>query len=212
MKGIGKKASKKKNKKRTKRVEPVADISEVESSVEDQPREGGEEEEEEEEAEVAKVAVKATTRWMRFEDAREVAHTLGARGCKDYRVRRGACRIGGMPSNPDAYYKDKGWVSWGDFLGTGNRIGRTPNDMVPKPILIGVSPSPYLTAAHRGYRCSACGADCVGRSCGGCHAVIYCGGTCQRTDWRDHRFICGTGIKKKKKKSKKGTKIKKKIH
>ena len=25
-----------------------------------------------------------------------------------------------IPSNPDSVYKDKGWISWGDFLGTGS--------------------------------------------------------------------------------------------
>ncbi len=28
-----------------------------------------------------------------------------------------------IPSNPNAVYKNKGWVSWGDFLGTGNPHG-----------------------------------------------------------------------------------------
>jgi len=25
-----------------------------------------------------------------------------------------------IPSNPDYFYKNKGWVSWGDWLGTGS--------------------------------------------------------------------------------------------
>ena len=56
-----------------------------------------------------------------FEECREFARFLGLKNKTDWRV---YCQSGEKPlditSNVDATYKNKGWVSWGDFLGTGN--------------------------------------------------------------------------------------------
>jgi hypothetical protein len=56
-----------------------------------------------------------------FKDAREFVHSLNLKN-KDHWIL--FCKQGkkphNFPSNPDRSYKNKGWVNWGDFLGTGN--------------------------------------------------------------------------------------------
>ena len=56
-----------------------------------------------------------------FESAREFARTLGLKGIKEWQE---YCTLNTLPTNsssrPDYVYKKKGWISWGDFLGTGN--------------------------------------------------------------------------------------------
>jgi len=59
-------------------------------------------------------------KFMSFEDARKFAHTLELHGDSDWRK---YCRSGkkpdDIPSAPWDIYKNKGWISLGDFLGTG---------------------------------------------------------------------------------------------
>ena len=56
-----------------------------------------------------------------FEEAKEFARTLNLKDNKDWIV---FCKSSEMPSDipkaPQHTYKDKGWLSWGDWLGTGN--------------------------------------------------------------------------------------------
>ena len=56
-----------------------------------------------------------------FKSAREFAKSLKLKGSKDWRE---YCKSGNkpddIPSNPDTTYKNKGWISFGDWLGTGN--------------------------------------------------------------------------------------------
>jgi len=40
-----------------------------------------------------------------------------------------------MPRHPDRVYKNKGWISWSDFLGTNNRLDRSQNAPRPKALL-----------------------------------------------------------------------------
>jgi superfamily II DNA or RNA helicase len=60
-----------------------------------------------------------------FEEAREFARSLQLNGIKEWQkfCRREMPDKGqrpeDIPSNPHLVYKDKGWVSWGDWLGTG---------------------------------------------------------------------------------------------
>jgi hypothetical protein len=58
--------------------------------------------------------------WMPFEEARKFVHKLKLKGYKEWRI---YCKSGNkpenIPSNPDNFYKNE-WISWGDFLGTGN--------------------------------------------------------------------------------------------
>jgi superfamily II DNA or RNA helicase len=65
------------------------------------------------------------TEWRPFEEARAWVRGLGLRGGTDWREFC-AGRLEGKPpkpadisSNPQLIYKSKGWVGWGDWLGTG---------------------------------------------------------------------------------------------
>jgi len=55
-----------------------------------------------------------------FEEAREFVRTLGLKGENEWRK---YCTSGekpdDIPSAPSKVYAEKGWMSWGDFLGTG---------------------------------------------------------------------------------------------
>lgn len=80
-------------------------------------------------AEVAQPAPKAQAsyrkrkrkQWRPFESARDFARSLGLKSQKAWKTyRKGGSRPEDIPGSPDEAYKDKGWISWGDFLGTGN--------------------------------------------------------------------------------------------
>ena len=57
--------------------------------------------------------------WRDFQEAREFARSLGLKSFKEWREWRyeGGERPLDIPSNPYSTYKNKGWKSWGDFLG-----------------------------------------------------------------------------------------------
>ena len=59
--------------------------------------------------------------WRTFEEAREFAHGLNIKG-KDGWVKysKSPEKPRDIPVDPSGFYKDKGWVSWGDWLGTGS--------------------------------------------------------------------------------------------
>ena len=58
--------------------------------------------------------------WRSFEEAREWAQLLGLKGVKDWVA---LSKLGHLPADiptkPERIYKGKGWLSWGDWLGTG---------------------------------------------------------------------------------------------
>jgi hypothetical protein len=68
--------------------------------------------------------------WRPFVEARSIARSLGLRGAAEWRAyARGD--MAGLPplpsdisSDPNGVYKDKGWISWGDFLGTDRKQPR----------------------------------------------------------------------------------------
>ena len=69
-----------------------------------------------------------------FEEAREFIHSLNLKSFNEW---RGFCRSGNkpydIPYTPSISYKNKGWTTWGDFLGTRtiasyNKIFRTFDD------------------------------------------------------------------------------------
>jgi hypothetical protein len=65
-----------------------------------------------------------------FEKAREFAHALGLRSWTEWtEYRKSDKRPKNIPSAPDEVYKDEGWTSLGDWLGTG---GLQINRMVVK--------------------------------------------------------------------------------
>eukprot|EP00898_Chlorokybus_atmophyticus_P002970 jgi/Chlat1/3674/Chrsp24S00280 len=54
-----------------------------------------------------------------FEEAKAFAESLGLKSQADYiEWSNKGLRPPDMPRNPNKYYKDKGWTSWRDFLGT----------------------------------------------------------------------------------------------
>lgn len=61
----------------------------------------------------------AKANWMSFELAREFIQSLNLQSTKSWKE---YCNSGLKPMNipnvPDGVYKDKGWISWGDWLGT----------------------------------------------------------------------------------------------
>jgi superfamily II DNA or RNA helicase len=59
--------------------------------------------------------------WLPFEEAREIVRGLGLINIEQYRK---YCSSGKKPSNipsePNIKYKTSGWISWGDWTGSGN--------------------------------------------------------------------------------------------
>jgi len=63
-------------------------------------------------------------KYRSFEESRKFAHNLkldGARAWNEWR--KSGKKPDDIPTNPARTYKDSGWISWGDFLGTGNVRG-----------------------------------------------------------------------------------------
>jgi len=60
------------------------------------------------------------SKFCSFDDARKFVHSLNLTNAKDYRKyhKSGKCPSN-ISSSPERTYKNKGWVSWGDWLGTG---------------------------------------------------------------------------------------------
>ncbi|MBX9688745.1 MAG: DEAD/DEAH box helicase family protein [Candidatus Obscuribacterales bacterium] len=63
-----------------------------------------------------------------FEDARKFVQKLKLKSGNEWRV---YCKSGKkpdyIPTNPNLFYKDDGWISWGDWLGTGYIAGQNRN-------------------------------------------------------------------------------------
>jgi superfamily II DNA or RNA helicase len=61
--------------------------------------------------------------WLPFEEAREQVRALGLRSSMEWRAFDKAKGIpSNIPKRPDNAYKNSGWISFGDWLGTGRRI------------------------------------------------------------------------------------------
>lgn len=60
-------------------------------------------------------------KWRSFEEARLFARSLGLQNQVDWNQwAKSELRPSTIPSTPQRIYKDKGWLSWGDWLGTGH--------------------------------------------------------------------------------------------
>jgi hypothetical protein len=55
--------------------------------------------------------------FLSFEEARAIIRDLGLQSVKDFKVLKDKRPLG-VPFEPNLSYKNNGWVSWGDFLGT----------------------------------------------------------------------------------------------
>jgi len=64
--------------------------------------------------------VTKSKRWRPFKEAREFAHSLKLKGMNDwYKYCKSGKKPDDIPANPDTSYKNKGWISNGDWFGTG---------------------------------------------------------------------------------------------
>jgi hypothetical protein len=65
--------------------------------------------------------------WPPFEEARSIARALGLASTKEWRAYVKTKRLWGkVPANPDFVYRERGWVSWGDWLGTNRTSKKLP--------------------------------------------------------------------------------------
>ncbi|MCY4047076.1 MAG: DEAD/DEAH box helicase family protein [Candidatus Dadabacteria bacterium] len=70
----------------------------------------------------------AKVNWREFEEAREWARGLGLKNVREWHERVGIGLPKDIPTNPQSVYKNKGWISLPDWLGTGigkRRVRRT---------------------------------------------------------------------------------------
>ena len=72
----------------------------------------------------------STYEWLPFEEAREFARSLNLKSGKEWFEYHKNNKPEGIPVAPDQVYKDKGWTSWGDFLGTG-KIANQDKKFIP---------------------------------------------------------------------------------
>ena len=54
---------------------------------------------------------------MKFDEARKITRKLGLRSAKEWRNYSKNNLDLFIPATADRVYKEKGWISWGDFLG-----------------------------------------------------------------------------------------------
>ncbi len=62
----------------------------------------------------------AKLNWMSFDEARNYAQSLNLKSSSQWKeYSKSGKRPEDIPARPNEVYKDKGWISWGDWLGTG---------------------------------------------------------------------------------------------
>jgi len=73
-------------------------------------------------ASFSRILAKTTpSKFLSFEDARAFAHSLNLKSRSGWvEFIKSGQLPDDIPANPDRTYNDKGWISWGDWLGTGN--------------------------------------------------------------------------------------------
>ena len=58
--------------------------------------------------------------YLPFKEARDYVRGLGLKSAIEWREwAKSIERPNNIPSNPNLFYKDQGWINWGNFLGTG---------------------------------------------------------------------------------------------
>ena len=71
-------------------------------------------------------------KWKSFEDAKKIVNTLGFKNREEYKIAFNSKKLpNDIPSTPERTYKNKGWISWGDFVGT----GKVANTLISKNYL-----------------------------------------------------------------------------
>lgn len=60
------------------------------------------------------------TQFATYREALKFVRSLGLKNCKEWRIwAKSGHRPANIPGDPRSFYLGKGWVSWGEFLGTG---------------------------------------------------------------------------------------------
>jgi hypothetical protein len=68
--------------------------------------------------------------WRSFADARALVRGLELKGAKGWKEwSKGEQRPSDIPGCPDKTYRDDGWISWPDWLGSERRV--LAKDMLP---------------------------------------------------------------------------------
>jgi hypothetical protein len=63
---------------------------------------------------------KTRSKWRSFKEARAFARSLRMKSRGEwYAWSKAGARPVDISAYPDSVYRDKGWISWGDWLGTG---------------------------------------------------------------------------------------------
>jgi hypothetical protein len=58
--------------------------------------------------------------YILYEESKKIIKSLQIKTCVEYKeFAKGGKIPKNIPNRPERYYKNRGWVSWGDFLGTG---------------------------------------------------------------------------------------------
>ena len=78
-----------------------------------------------------------SARFLPFDEAREVARALEFDTNREWRAwSRSGARPRDVPANPDTVYLHRGWLGWGDWLGTGataaSRVAHPPYDVASR--------------------------------------------------------------------------------
>ncbi|GAB4861380.1 Histone-lysine N-methyltransferase ashr1 [Ancistrocladus abbreviatus] len=79
----------------------------------------------------------------------------------------------------------------------------TTKDFSPGEVII--SQEPYVSVPNNSSaasRCEVCFTSNNLKKCSACHFVWYCGSTCQKSDWKLHRFECQALVKLEKERQK----------
>ena len=67
-------------------------------------------------------------KYLSYNDAKKFMKRVGLKNVKEWQSWSKEYRPINIPANPNLYYKNKGWKSFGDFLGNGNRKNKLSDD------------------------------------------------------------------------------------
>lgn len=70
--------------------------------------------------------------WLPYEEARKIIHKLAFQSQKEWRrYSKTSSRPHNIPANPDAIYRDQGWVNWQHWLGYKEMNKHMPHEWLP---------------------------------------------------------------------------------
>ena len=79
-----------------------------------------------------------TKSYLPYEETKIIVQKIGIKDVDEYRM---VSKKHGLPSGPEKYYKDNGWIDWYDFLGKSRKVS---SDERKYRILTKLSISPFL--------------------------------------------------------------------